>query len=85
MRCGRDSLALDGNPSKSLLAGQGNSLVLVESPPRSLQVSKQNLRKGGWSFSAVASNSSRKRLFQNKTCVSGYAKTVSLDGAEEII
>ena len=25
---------------------RGNSLVLVDSPPRSLQVSKQNLRKG---------------------------------------
>ena len=57
------------------LAGQGNSLVLVDSPPRD--------------FSNVASKSSRKRLFK-KTCVSGYAKsryakTVSVDGAEEII
>ena len=28
----------------------------VDNPPRSLQVSKQNLRKGRWSSSAVASN-----------------------------
>ena len=53
--------------------GRGNSLVLVDSPPRSLQVSKQNLRKGRWSSSAVASNSSRRRKLQNQTCVSGYA------------
>ena len=41
-------------------------------------------------FEAVASNSSKKMLFQNQTCVSGYAlsrcaKTVSVDGADEIL
>ena len=46
--------------------------------------------KGRWSPSAVASNSSRRRKLQNQTCVSGYAlsryaRTVSVDGAEEII
>ena len=61
-RCGWGLLALGGNPSRSFagslhkhLAVQGNSLVLADSPPRSLQLSKQNLRKGRWSSSAVAS------------------------------
>ena len=85
MRCGWDSLALVGNSSRSSLhknlAVQGELI----NPPRSLHVSKQNLRKGRWSSSAVASNSSKKRLFQNKTCVSGYAKTVLVDGAEGIV
>ena len=60
------------------LAGQGELFSFGR------QISKQTLRKGRWSSSTVASNSSRKRLFQNKI-QSRYAKTVSADGAEEII
>ena len=66
------------------LAEQGDSLVSVDSSSKNSKVSKQTKMVG------LFCNSSRKMFFQIKPHVSGYAysnyaKTVSVDGAEDIL
>ena len=62
-------------------------IVLADNSPRSLLTKP----KEGWmELIALAGNPSRRRYHQIETCLSGYAysryaKSVSADGAEEII